>query len=66
MRISRCGLPPYIISDSLGKRGGAMIEEQVLAIIYLLFFGLVGVTIVAIALIITLVIILSNNKKTHL
>ena len=34
--------------------------EQAIFIIYLLFFGLVGTTIIAIALIITLVVILSK------
>ena len=64
MRISRCGLPPNITSNSWGKRGGAM-ELYLLEIIYLLLFGLVGITIVAIALIITLVVIL-GKKETHL
>ena len=45
--------------------GGAMVEALML-IIGLLFFGLVTVTIIAIALIITLVVVLSENKKTHL
>lgn len=53
-------------SNNCGKRGGAMIEQLLLAIIYLLFLGLVSVTIIAISLIITLVIILSNKEKTHL
>ena len=52
-------------SNNCGKRGGAMIEQALLLITYLLFFGLVSVTIIAIALIITLVIILSK-EKTHL
>lgn len=42
-----------------------MIEQLLLTIIYLLFLGLVNVTIIAIALIITFVIILSK-EKTHL
>ena len=58
-------LPPYIHSNSWGKRGGAMIEAVLLEVICLLFFGLIVVTIIAITLIIALVIILSN-KKTHL
>lgn len=66
MRISRCGLPPYIISNSLGKRGGAMVEAVLLEIIYLLLFGLIGVTIIAITLTIVLTIVLSNKEKTHL
>jgi len=44
-----------------------MIEQALLMIIHLLFFGLVGVTIIAIILIIALAVILNNNnKKTHL
>ena len=60
MRISgvRCHLTYYTVT-SVRKRGGAM-ETLLLHIIYLLFFGLVGVTIIAIALIIALVIILSK------
>lgn len=50
-------LPPYIHSATVRKRGGAM-ETVLLQIIYLLFFGLVEVTIIAIALIIALVVIL--------
>ena len=49
----------YYTVTSVGKRGGAM-ETLLLHIIYLLFFGLVGVTIIAIALIIALVVILSK------
>ena len=53
-------LPPYILhSIAVRKRGGAM-EIILLKIIWLLFFGLVAVTIIAIALIIALVIILSK------
>jgi hypothetical protein len=37
-----------------------MVEQAMLMIIYLLFYGLVGMTIIAVALIITLVIILSK------
>ena len=43
------------------KGGGAMIEAVLLEIIYILVLGLVGVTIVAVALIIALVIVLSNQ-----
>ena len=51
-------MPPLNFTvSSVGKRGGAM-EIGLLHIIYLLFFGLVGVTTVAIALIIALVVIL--------
>ena len=58
MRIKQSVLPPlYFTVSSVGKRGGAM-ETVLLHIIYLLFFELVGVTIIAIALIIALVVIL--------
>jgi len=56
----------YIINNKRGKRGGAMVETVLLEIIYLLFFGLIGITIIAITIIIALAMILSNNKKTHL
>ena len=60
MRKSRvcCHLTYYTVA-SVRKQGGAM-ETILLHIIYLLFFGLVGVSIIAIALIITLVVILSK------
>ena len=54
----RCHLTYYTVT-SVRKRGGAM-ETILLQIIYLLFFGLVGVSIIAIALIIALVVILSK------
>ena len=66
MRISRCGLPSYISSLNCGKRGGAMVEAVLLEIIYLLLFGLVGVTIIAIILTIVLTMVLNNKEKTHL
>ena len=60
MRIKQSVLPPLNFTvSSVGKRGGAM-EIILLHIMYLLFFGLVGITIIAIALIITLVVILSK------
>ena len=60
MRIKQSMLPPlYFTVSSVGKWGGAM-EIILLHIIYLLFFGLVGVTTVAIALLIALVVILSK------
>jgi hypothetical protein len=37
-----------------------MVEQAMLMIIYLLFYSLVGMTIIAVALIITLVIVLSK------
>ena len=53
-------LPPYILHSSyMRKRGGAM-EILLLQIIKLLFFGLITITIIAIALIIALVVILSK------
>lgn len=52
-------LPLYIHSLYCENGGGAM-ETVLLQIIFLLFYGLVGVTIIAVALIITLVIILSK------
>ena len=60
MRIKQSVLPPLNFTVfSVGKRGGAM-ETVLLHIIYLLFLGLVGVTVIAIALIIALVVILSK------
>ena len=53
------GLPLYIHSLYCENGGDAM-ELFLIQLIYLLFYGLVGVTIIAIALIITLVIILSK------
>ena len=52
-------LPLYIRSLCCENGGGAM-EILLIQLIYLLFFGLIGVTIIAVALIITLVIILSK------
>ena len=37
-----------------------MVEQAMLMIIYLLFYGLVGMTIIALALIIAIVVILSK------
>lgn len=42
------------------ENGGGAMETILIQLIYLLFYGLVGVTIIAVALIITLVIILSK------
>ncbi|MCL2383724.1 MAG: hypothetical protein FWC79_06320 [Oscillospiraceae bacterium] len=67
MRIKQMWLPPYINSSGCGKDGGAMVEQALLTTIHLLFFGLVGMTIIAIFLAIALVAItFNNNKKTHL
>ena len=56
MRISRCGLLPYIEKRVWPFRngGGAMIEAVLLEIIYLLLFALVVETIIVFALIITI------------
>lgn len=43
-----------------------MVETILLNTIYLLFFGLVGMSIIVIILIIALAVILHNNKRTHL
>ena len=57
MRISRCGLPPT--KEDVRR----MIEVQALvSIIYLLFAGLVSVTIITFALIIAIVVIISKQK----
>ena len=42
------------------ENGGGAMESVLLQMIFLLFLGLVGITIIAVALIITLVIILSK------
>ncbi len=54
-----CVLPLYIHSSNCENGGGAM-ELLFIQLLYLLFFGIIGITIIAIALIITLVIILSQ------
>lgn len=48
----------YIYSLAVRLEVVSMVESALLASIYLLFYGLIGVTIINIALIITLVIIL--------
>lgn len=58
MRISSVSATTLHTQFYCENGGGAMIEAVLLEIIYLLFFALVGVTIIAFALIITLVIIL--------
>ena len=55
MRISRCGLPLLIRNICYENGGGAMIEAVLLAIIYILLFGLVVETIIVFALIIFIV-----------
>ena len=39
-----------------------MIETELLSIIYILFYGLLGITIITFALIIALVVIISKQK----
>ncbi len=57
MRINRCGLPPT--KEEVRR----MIEIQILiATIYILYYSLIGVTIIAFALIIALVVIISKQK----
>ena len=53
-------LPPTYTVHLWETEVVSMIEQALLAIIHLLFYGLIGVTIINIALIITLVIILSK------
>ena len=58
---SRCvRVATYIHSFTVRTEVVSMVESALLAIIYLLFYGLIGVTIINIALIITLVIFLSK------
>ena len=51
----------YIHSSSVRKRGGVMVESSLILTTYLLFFGLVFITIINIALIIALAILLSKQ-----
>ena len=60
MRISSVGATTLHAQFYCENGGGAMIESVLIQLVWLLFFGLVAVTIVAVALIITLVIILSK------
>lgn len=53
MRINRCGLPPT-------KEVRRMIETTLFNIVYILFAGLLGMTIITFALVITLVVIISK------
>ena len=53
-------LPLYIHSFYCENGGGAMINLALLNIINLLLFGIIATTIIAIALTITLVIVLSK------
>jgi len=55
MRKSRCGLPPT-------KEVRRMVE-YLTVVIYILFSGLLAMTTIAIALIIVLAIVLSNNEN---
>ena len=57
MRISRCGLPPT--KEEVRR----MIEIQsLIATIYILYYSLIGVTIITFALIIALVVIISKQN----
>ena len=60
MRISTVWVLPLYIRSLCCENGGGAMEILLIQLIYLLFFGLIGVTIIAVALIITLVIILSK------
>ena len=51
---------PLYIHRFFCENGGGAMELMLIQLIYLLFCGLVGVTIIAVALIITIVIILSK------
>ena len=53
--INGCGLPPI-------KEVRRMIETTLLNIIYILFYSLIGITIIAFALIIAIVVILRKQK----
>ena len=54
-------LPPTYTVSSVRKRGGFMVESYLIYTIYLLFFGLVVVTTINIALIVALAILLSKQ-----
>ena len=57
MRISGCGLPPT--KEEVRR----MVEVQMLiATIYILYYSLIGVTIITFALIIAIVVIISKQK----
>ena len=58
---SRCvRVATYIHSFTVRTEVVSMVESALLTIIYLLFYGLIGIAIINIALIITIVIILSK------
>ena len=54
MRINGCGLPPI-------KEVRRMIETTLLNIIYILFYSLIGITIITFALIIVIAVIISKQ-----
>ena len=54
-------LPPTYTVLSVRKRGGFMVETYLINTIYLLFYGLVGVTTINIALIIAITVLLSKQ-----
>ncbi len=53
-------LPPTYTEFTVRLEVVSMVESALLSIIYILLYGVIGVTIINIALIITLVIILSK------
>ena len=53
-------LPPTYTVSTVRMEVVSMVESALLTIIYLLFYGLIGIAIINIALIITIVIILSK------
>jgi len=60
MRIADVHVTTLHIQFYCKNWGGAMLETMLIQLIWLLFFGLIVVTFIAIALIITLVIFLSK------
>ena len=54
-------LPPTYTVLSVRKWGGFMVESYLINTIYLLFYGLVGVTTINIALIIAITVLLSKQ-----
>lgn len=54
-------LPPTYTVSSVRKWGGFMVETYLINTIYLLLYGLVGVTTINIALIIAITVLLSKQ-----
>jgi len=61
MRLSRVCCHLHTQNFSVRKWGGFMVESYLIYTIYILFYALVGVTIINIALIIALAILLSKQ-----